>query len=81
MGFHPRLYNRWRKRLMDVIHCADFETAGFVFDFCLRGKENDGYVSRLRIHLQTRADFVPVHAGHHHIEQDEVGWRSNLHEF
>jgi hypothetical protein len=62
-----------RERFMDIIHGADLETTGFVFGAGLTGKEDDGDFACRGISLEARTDFVAVHAGHHDVEEDEIG--------
>jgi hypothetical protein len=62
-----------RERLVDIIHGADIEATGFVFGAGLSGEEDDGNFACGGISLEAGTDFVAVHAGHHDVEEDEIG--------
>ena len=58
---------------MDVVDRADVEALLLLHLLGLGGKEDDGNVARGGNVLQSPADLIAVHAGHHHVEQDEIG--------
>jgi len=58
---------------VDIVDGADVEAFLLVQFVGLGGEEDDGNVARGGIVLQSPADLIAVHAGHHHVEQDEIG--------
>ncbi|MCY1427443.1 hypothetical protein D9M71_432890 [compost metagenome] len=78
MGAHPRQGDRRDDRLDDVIHRAQVEALLRIRDLCQTGQEDHRDVLRAWIGLELAADFVAVHPGHHHIEQDQIGRRLAL---
>ena len=57
---------------MDVVDGADIEALLLVDLLGLGGEEDDGNVARDGNVLKSPADFIAVHAGHHHVEQNEI---------
>src|SRR6185437_11018919 len=55
-----------------VVDRADIEALLLVDLLGLGGEEDDGNVARGGNVLESPADFIAVHAGHHHVEQDEI---------
>jgi hypothetical protein len=51
----------------------DRRCAAWSRGFLAAGDENDRDVARLRIRFERAADGEAVAAGHHHVEQDEIG--------
>ena len=51
---------------------AAFEPLDLVGRLIERGDHDDGNVMGLDIGLDAAADFEAVHAGHHHVEQDDI---------
>jgi hypothetical protein len=80
MGLHAGLHYSRRKGLVDIIDGSDFEAARFVLRLGLAGEEDDRDVFGFGIGLKAHTDFVAVHTGHEHVEQDEVGRRSDFHQ-
>ena len=72
LGPHPGQHDRSRERLVDVVDGADVEAFLLVDLLGLGGEEDDGNVARGGNVLESPADFIAVHAGHHHVEQDEI---------
>ena len=70
---HARAHDRRADGLGDVVDGARFEALDFVVAVVQRGDEDDGHGGQQRIGLQRGADFITAHAGHHHVEQDQVG--------
>ena len=60
------------ERLGDVVDPADFEALAQIFVSVPRGDEDHGDVRCLRLGLEAAAGLPAVHAGHHHVEQDQV---------
>ena len=73
LGRHPRQDDGRADRLGDVVHRAQFQALLLVLDLGHGGQEDDRDVTRLRVGLELLADLVAVHAGHHDVEQDQVG--------
>ena len=70
---HTRADDRGMDRLRDVVDATDVEAAQFVRAVFERRDEDDRSGGRARIPLQLPADLESVEAGHHHVEQDEIG--------
>ena len=70
MSVHASLHYGRGKWFVDVVHGADIEAMGFVFNFCLPGEKDYGNVSCFRVGFEPGTNFVSIHAGHHHVEQD-----------
>ncbi len=75
VGLHPGHENGRGNGLGDIINRPQFKPAGFVFVLAFRRKEDDRDAGCFRIRLQLAADLIPVHAGHHDVQQDKVGAR------
>ncbi|MNN23101.1 hypothetical protein D3C81_1364850 [compost metagenome] len=75
MGAHASQGDRRNDRLDDVIHRAQVEALLCIRDVCQTGQEDHRDVLRARIGLELAADFVAVHPGNRHVEQDQVGRR------
>ena len=58
---------------MDIIHGAYIEATSFVFGAGLSGEEDDRDFVCGGISLEAGTDFVAVHAGHHDVEENEIG--------
>ena len=73
LGAHPRQHHRGLDGFGDVVEGPQLEPALLVAGIGQRGDEHhrdvagDGVVSELCQHR------IAVHAGHHHVEQDQVG--------
>ena len=78
MGLHAGLHYSRRKGLVDIIDGSDFEAARFVLRLGLAGEKDDWDVFGFGVGFETGADFVAVHAGHKHVEKDEVGRRATF---
>ena len=59
---------------MDVVDPADVETLLLVHLIGLGREEDDGNIARGWNVLEFAADLIAVHAWHHHVEQDEIGF-------
>ena len=59
--------------LGQVIVGADFEAGHLVVQLGLGGEHQDGDVGCLGVGAQPAGDFVAVHLGHHHVQQDQIG--------
>ena len=55
-----------------VIVRADFEARHFIVQLGLGGEHEDGCIGRDGILAQLTGHFVPVHIGHHHVQEDQV---------
>ena len=75
LGVYPRQDDGRAEGLGDVIHRAEFEALLFVFDRIQPGDENDRNILGGRILAQAGEYIVAVHAGHQHVEQDQIGFR------
>jgi hypothetical protein len=75
MVSHPGLDHRNTEGLDDVVHGAEFQAEGFVGVLAPGRHENHRYVLRAGVGLQAANDFKTIHAGHHDVEQDQVGLR------
>ena len=73
VGFHARTHHGGAEGLGDVVHAAHVETMGFVGHIVQGGDENHRNGARGGIGLERAAHGVAVHAGHHHVEQDQFG--------
>ena len=58
---------------MDVVDPADVEALLLIHFIGLGRKKDDRNVARGGNIFQSSADLIAVHAGHHHVEQDEIG--------
>jgi hypothetical protein len=63
-----------RERLVDIVHSAHFEAASFILGASLASEKDDGDFACGRISFEAGTDFVAIHAGHHYVEEDEVGF-------
>ncbi len=61
------------KRLDHVIDRADLEAAHLVGRIREGGHKDDRDCSRVCLGFEAAARLEPIEAGHHHVEQDEVG--------
>ena len=59
-----------RKRLSDVIVGAQFQSHDLVYFLSSRGQHDDR--DRRPLALELFANIQPAHAGHHHVENDQV---------
>ena len=60
-------------RFDDVVRRPQLETQHFILGLAQRGDKNDRDMPGRLVSLDLAADFIAVHAGHHDIEQDQVG--------
>ena len=60
-------------RLGDVVDAAGFQPAHDVLGLGEPGHEDDRHVGKARVALEPPAGLEAVHAGHHGVEQDDVG--------
>lgn len=60
------------KWLGDIIHSPHLKPLGLVFNFSEGSKEDDGHFGVALIALQSPAGFIPVHLGHHDVQQDQI---------
>ena len=68
-----RFDNRGRERLVDIIDGANFEAVGFIFSASLASEENDGNLGGGGVRFEAGANFIAIDAGHHDVEEDQVG--------
>ena len=73
MSPDPRLDDGRADWLGDVIDGAKFESALFVLSGTHCGDENDRDAAAVRICLEATTNFQATQAGHHDVEQDEIG--------
>ena len=73
MGTHPRLDDGRTDRLGDVVDRAEGEAAFLVLDAAHGGDEDHRNAPAVRVGLEPAADFQAGQAGHHDVEQDQVG--------
>lgn len=59
--------------LRDVVDGAGLEGAEFLLGLVERGHEEHRHVAGMRVSLETLAGGDAVHAGHHKIEEHDVG--------
>ena len=76
VGAHARQHFFHFKRLGDVVDGACLEACQLVGLLQQRGHEDHRNVTRFLEVLQSAAGFETVDAGHHHVEQDEIGMRA-----
>jgi hypothetical protein len=70
---HPRAHDGRRERLGDVVDRARRQALGLVaFGVGAGHEQHDGVAGGL-VHFEPAARFIAVQAGHHHVEQDDVG--------
>ena len=69
---HPRQQFLGDEGLGDVVHGARVERAQQQVAILRRGEEDRGHAVHCRDLLQRRQQFEAIHAGHHHVQQDEV---------
>ena len=69
---HPREHFLRVERLSDVIHRADLEPAHLVHGIVKRGQEQHGGLAPACVGLEPAARLVAVHAGHVHVQEDDV---------
>ncbi len=74
MILHTRHDDGRADRLGDVIDGTEFQPFSFILFFRPGGQEDHRDVRRQGIVLELLADLVAVHAGHHDVEQNQVGW-------
>ena len=60
---------------MDVVHASNFESSCFILYFSLAGNEYYWNLTGCRVGFQPGTYFKPVHAGHHYVQQNQVGHR------
>ena len=75
LRIHPSQHHGRLDRLGDIVGGAELKTALFVVDPGERRQENHRNVASVRIVAQTGKHRVPVHPGHHHVEQDQFRLR------
>jgi len=75
----PREQGEIIHRLGDEVLRAGFQAAHPVLDFRQRGDHHDRDVGGCRIVFQAPAGLVSVKAGHHDVEQNDVGCRVTRH--
>ncbi len=61
------------KGVGDVVHRPQVEAVLLILRGIERRDENDRDLPRRVVMLQRLDDLMPVHVGHHHVEQDQVG--------
>ena len=69
---HTCLHDGGPDGLDDVVDGPHRQAPRFVFFLVARRDKQHRNARRGRVALEAGADFVAVHAGHHHIEQDQV---------
>ena len=62
-------------RLGHVVGCTQIQASLFFIRVAQRGQKNYRNIGRARIPAQAAQYLITVHAGHHHIKQDDVGTR------
>ena len=72
VGAHAGLDDGRADRLGDVVHRADLEAPRLVGHIGQRGDEDHRDGAGGLLGLESLADFEAGHAGHHHIQQDQV---------
>ena len=72
MRFHAGVNLLDLKRLGNIIHRAGLEGPHFGFEIGERAQENHRNIRQIHVRLQSFADFVPVHFGHVHVQQNQV---------
>lgn len=75
MGFDTDQHLLDLKGLGDIVHPASPEAFHNPLCFTPGGDEDHRDLSRTSHLLQSAAGVIPVHAGHHHVEQNDIGWR------
>jgi hypothetical protein len=65
-------------RLRDVVGGAEREALLLALGRVHRRHEHHGDVARARVLAQAREHLVPVHPGHHHVEEHEIRARVGL---
>jgi hypothetical protein len=73
MATDAGVHDSRRERLVDIVHCAHLETPRFVFGGSLPGEKDDRDFTCGGIRFEARTNFVAIHAGHHDVEEDEIG--------
>ena len=69
---HPGAHHVPVDRFVDEIDAPCGEGPGLAVGVVTRRDEDDGNPCRTRVPLQRLADRIPVHAGHHDVQQDQV---------
>src|SRR5215472_16782637 len=64
--------DRRREGFVDVVYRPYLEPVGFVVGACLASQETDRDFARCGIRLESGANFVAVHFGHHDVKKDKV---------
>jgi hypothetical protein len=72
---HARQHHRGPQRLGDVVDRAHRQPALFLLGGVERGDADHRDVARQRIGAQAAHHLEAVHAGHHQVEQDQIGLR------
>ena len=72
LGTHPGLNDHRFDGLGDVISGAEGEAELLALGVGEGGEQNDGNTAADRGLTQLPEHFITIHAGHHHIQQDEV---------
>ena len=73
LGTHPRQHDRRGDWLGDVVGSTELQAPFLIADRCQRRQEDDRNVGRQRVVAQAGQYLVAVHAGHHHVEEDQLG--------
>ena len=73
VGAHAGFDDGRADRLGDVIDRTGFQATLLVLDAAHGGDENDRNAPAVGVRLEAPADFQAAQAGHHDVEQDEVG--------
>ena len=70
---HPGFDQGGLEGLDDVVHGAQVQAVGLVARVVLRSDEQNGDAGCGRIFLKATAHLVTVHAGHDHVQQNDIG--------
>ena len=73
VGGHPCLDFLQMERLGDIVVAAGLEGPDLVGHVFQRTDENHRDIAQPQVGAQAPAGLEPIHAGHHHVEQDQVG--------
>ena len=69
---YPSPHHRLVDGLVDEIHRAFGQGARLAFGIVLGRDKNDRNTASVGVSLERGAHRIPIHAGHHHIQQDQV---------
>ena len=69
---YPGQYHLLVNRLMDEIHSALGQGTGFAFGIAFGSDKDHRDAPHVRVSFEHGTHRIPIHAGHHHVQQDQV---------